>query len=90
MLTYFKTIADENITKADVDEQIDRLNILYADNMAKKVELSNRANNYNKNNKEYHNISNNIYQAKKTGNTKRLAYWQQKMAEYKMNKKGVK
>jgi hypothetical protein len=90
MLTYFKTIADDNITKADVDEQIDRLNILYADHMAKRLENSDRACNYNKINKEWHNISNNIYQAKRAGNAKRLAYWQQKMAEYKANKKGVK
>lgn len=48
-----------------------------------KKKLNNKSNEYNKKNREYHNIMNNIYQAKRSNSFKRLKKWEQKLEDYK-------
>lgn len=69
------------------EDFIDYINLIEKVIQNKKV-LSNRSNNYNKSNREYHNIMSNLSDAKKKGNTERYQYWKNKLQEYK-NKKGV-
>ena len=46
-----------------------------------------KARDFNKNNAEYHRLSNNLYGARKRNDTKRIEYYTKKIEEYK-NKKG--
>lgn len=52
-----------------------------------KKEVNKKSANYNKNNAEYHRISNNLYNARKRNDKERIEYYTKKMKEYK-NKKG--
>ena len=49
-----------------------------------------KSNEYNKKNKEWHRISNNIYNNKKIGNLEKVAYWEQKLKEYKESERNGK
>lgn len=52
-----------------------------------KQKSSQKANEYNKRNKEYHRIMNNICSSKKSGNIEKVEYWQN---ELKKMKEGAK
>lgn len=54
-----------------------------------KKKLSDKANQFNKANKEYHRITCNMADAKRRGNMERYEYWKQQLVEYKQ-RKGVK
>lgn len=56
-----------------------RLSSLLTDSQQHKKTMSQKANEYNKKNKKKHRIMINIYNAKKSGNTKRLEYWQNEL-----------
>lgn len=51
--------------------------------IAKKKEIANKQNNWNKAHKEYHRITNNITTALRTGNKEKEEYWRNKLKEYK-------
>lgn len=51
-----------------------------------KKAINKRSADYNKNNAKYHRLSNNLYNARKRNDTKRIEYYTKKMEEYK-NKK---
>lgn len=53
-----------------------------------KKAIANRQNNWNKNNKEYHRITNNISASKKSGNKEKEEYWRNKLKEYKEKQNG--
>lgn len=62
---------------------------LYAmiEEFIKAKEIANdKSNQFNKNNKEYHRIMNNISQAKRKNNIKLLKYWQNELKKYKEKK----
>lgn len=48
-----------------------------------KTERANKANAFNKRNKEYHKIINSISYYKKIGNKEKLKYWQDQLKKYK-------
>lgn len=45
-----------------------------------------KARNFNKNNAEYHRLSNNLYSARKRNDEERIEYYTKKIKEYKENK----
>lgn len=49
-----------------------------------------KARNFNKNNAEYHRLSNNLYGARKRNDTKRIEEYTRKIEEYKKRKKEIK
>lgn len=51
--------------------------------IVKKKEIATKQNNWNKNNREYHRITNNISTNKKSGNKEKEEYWRNKLKEYK-------
>jgi hypothetical protein len=51
-----------------------------------KQKASDRANKFNKTNKEYHRLMGNMCDAKKRGNIEKYNYWKQQLEEYKKNK----
>ena len=51
-----------------------------------KQKANDRANKFNKANKEYHRITCNMSDAKRRGNTERYEYWKQQLVEYKQRK----
>jgi tRNA A37 N6-isopentenylltransferase MiaA len=53
--------------------------------IVKKKEIAKRQNNWNKNNREYHRITNNISTNKKSGNKEKEQYWRNKLKEFKEN-----
>lgn len=48
-----------------------------------KQKASDRTNKWNKSNRQYHRITNNIYNNKKSGNKEKLAYWKQELEKLK-------
>lgn len=79
---------DNSETIVTADDFVDYINLVEKIIVEKKI-LTNRANEYNKKNKEYHKISNSICKARKSGNVEKLEYWQNKLDEYKKNKKSL-
>jgi len=51
-----------------------------------KQKASEKANKYNKANKEYHRITCNMAHCKKNGNMEKYEYWKQQLMEYKQKK----
>jgi len=51
-----------------------------------KQKASDKANEFNKANKEYHRLMGNMCDAKKRGNIEKYNYWKQQLEEYKKNK----
>lgn len=51
-----------------------------------KVKANKKSNEYNKINREYHNISNSLYQARRRKNNEKIRYWENKLEEYKNRK----
>ena len=82
------------IKKADIKDEkalelYFKLYSIIEENSQKRKKLNEKSTEYNKKNKKYHNISNNLYQARKSKNTKRIEYWENEMKLYKeMNGKG--
>lgn len=64
------------------DDFIDFMNLIERHLQIRK-QMNEKANNFNKSHREYHNILNSIAGAKKHGNQERLEYWQNKLKEYK-------
>lgn len=71
------------ITLLDIEKSKKELIHIHSTQTLKKLEANRRSNAFNKTHKEYHKIINNIYEARKTNNQKRLEYWQNKLKEYK-------
>ena len=79
------TLGNE-LNKKLIEEYSGILSLIYKG----RIEGNNRCNNYNKTNKEYHNIYNNLHNARKSGNEEKIKYWGEKLEEYKKNKNNVK
>lgn len=76
------------IRKADIKDEkalelYFKLYSIIEENSQKRKKLNEKSTEYNKRNKKYHNISNNLYQARKSKNTKRIEYWENEMKLYK-------
>ena len=89
MLNNIKDIIDKNnIITNNKDKNTYNNYVLFINRIVDiKKQCANKSNTFNKANKEYHNITNNISQAKKTNNIDRLNYWRNKLEEYKENKR---
>ena len=81
-LTY--TIYGDSVTITH-DDFVDFMNLIEK-LLQEKKQASEKSNTYNKRNKEYHNITSNMHQAKKSGNQERYEYWHNKLLEYKKNR----
>lgn len=64
------------------DDFIDFINLIERHQQKRKI-ANQKANEFNKTHKEYHNIMVSIADARKTGNKERLEYWQNKLKKYK-------
>jgi hypothetical protein len=76
---------DNTTTTIDFDDFISFMNLIERA-LQDKQKASDRANNFNKTNKEYHRITCNIADAKRRGNMERYEYWKQQLIEYKQRK----
>lgn len=56
--------------------------------LTNKKAANNKSNDYNKNNTEYHRLTNNLYNARKSNNKEKINYYMEKLKEYKANKRG--
>jgi len=79
---------DGTTTIIDKDDFLDFMALIERA-LQDKQKASDRANKFNKANKEYHRITCNMAGAKRRGNMERYEYWKQQLIEYKQ-KKGVK
>lgn len=68
----------------------ENLKRIYNKHITKKQKASERANAYNKTNREYHNITVNMAHYKKKGNMEKYNYWKQQFTDYNKRKKEVK
>lgn len=89
MLNDIKDIINKNnIITSNKDKNIYNDYVLFINRIVDiKKQCANKSNAFNKANKEYHRITNNITYAKKTNNIKKLTYWRNKLEEYKENKR---
>lgn len=76
---------DNTETIINFDDFISFMNLIERA-LQDKQKASDKANNYNKANKEYHNITVNMAHYKKKGNIEKYNYWKNKLDEYKKNK----
>lgn len=67
-----------DLSKDDINTIIE-YNKLIEKIISYKKECSNKNNNYNKTHKERHRILNNLYGARKSGNTEREEYWKKEL-----------
>lgn len=79
---------DNSETIVTADDFVDYINLIENIIIDKKNKAS-KQNAFNKANREYHRITNNICGARKSGNAQKLEYWQSKLDEYKKNKKSL-
>lgn len=89
MLNNIKDIIDKNnIITNNEDKNIYNDYITFIDRLVNiKKQCANKSNAFNKANKEYHRITNNITYARKTNNIEKLTYWRNKLEAYKENKR---
>lgn len=78
--TKIKTSEGEYIITKD--DFIDFINLIERQ-IHEREQKNKKANEFNKNHKEYHRIINNMHYFRKTNNIERLEYWQNKLDEYK-------
>jgi len=83
--TDLKPIQDtiEYLKSTGAGTHADQLQQIYETLLQEKSSASNRSNNYNKNNKEYHRLINNVSRARVAGNTKLYNKWCAKLEEWK-------
>lgn len=83
-------IKDENNIIFDENDEEYEIWVKYWNMVEKFISNRKKANKksamYNKNNAEYHRLSNNLYNARKRKDTKRIEYYTKKLDEYKIKK----
>lgn len=76
---------DSTTTTIDFNDFVSFINLVERA-LQDKQKANDRANKFNKANKEYHRITCNMADAKRRGNTERYEYWKQQLVEYKQKK----
>jgi len=76
---------DGTTTTVDFDDFTSFMNLVERA-LQDKQKASDKANKFNKANKEYHRLMGNMCDAKKRGNIEKYNYWKQQLEEYKKNK----
>ena len=72
------------LEESDIKEQYSKMVERF---IGTKKNIANKQNNWNKENREYHRITNNISYAKKRGNKEKEIYWRNKLEEFKKEKR---
>ena len=88
IITNEDMITLKQIEKMLKGENVEALYLTKYKQLISKIELhkkqhASKQNEWNKNNKEYHRITNKITYYKKSGNKEKEEYWREKLAEYK-------